>query len=70
MSQHEIKGLFPWTKNQWLPNGIGIQEKLWWRFMPGVAITVKWPKGRVVLDELPDGSQVSTDHSRLMTSTV
>lgn len=47
MSKSEIKGLFAWTKNHWLPRGLNIREKLWWRFMPGVAITVKWPKGQV-----------------------
>ena len=50
MSQHEIKGLFSWTKNHWLPRGLNIREKLWWRFMPSVVITVKWPKGPLVVD--------------------
>jgi hypothetical protein len=47
MSQREIKGLFPWTKNHWLPCGLNIREKLWWRFMPGVVVNVRWPKGQV-----------------------
>ena len=25
-------------------------EKLWWRYMPGVCITVQWPSGEVVID--------------------
>ena len=51
MSQHEIKGLFSWTKNHWLPRGLNIREKLWWRFMPGVIIKVKWPAGNITVDE-------------------
>ena len=32
----------------------------WWRWMPGVTISVKWPVGWVVLHEMPDGSKTST----------
>ena len=35
-------------------------EAAWWRWMPGITITVKWPVGWVVLDEMPDGSKTST----------
>ena len=35
-------------------------HRLWWRFMPGVLISVRWPQGWVVLDQDPDGTQVST----------
>jgi len=61
MSKLEIKGLFYITADHCVPCGLNIIEKLWWRFMPGVVINVKWPKGWVVLNELPDGSRVSTD---------
>jgi len=61
MSKLEIKGLFYITEDHCLPCGLNIIEKLWWRFMPGVVINVRWPKGLVVLDELADGSRVSTE---------
>ena len=47
MSKSEIKGLFFWRQNYWMPCGLNIKEKLWWRFMPGVVINVSWPKGQV-----------------------
>jgi len=37
----------------------GIPEALWWRFAGGPEISVKWPSGWVVLDEMPDGSKTS-----------
>jgi hypothetical protein len=47
MSKLEINGLYFWRQNQWMPCGLNIKDKLWWRFMPGVVINVKWPKGQV-----------------------
>ena len=47
MSTSEINGLYFWRQNHWLPCGLNIRDKLWWRFMPGVVINVKWPKGQV-----------------------
>ena len=47
MSSSEIKGLYFWRQNHWLPCGLNIQDKLWWRFMPGVVVNVRWPKGQV-----------------------
>ena len=47
MSSSEIKGLYFWRQNHWLPCGLNIKEKLWWYFMPGVVVSVKWPKGQV-----------------------
>jgi hypothetical protein len=47
MSKYEIKGLFFFRKNYWLPYGLNIKDALWWRFMPGEMITVKWPVGQV-----------------------
>lgn len=38
----------------------GISEALWWRFAAGPEISVRWPSGWVVLDEMPDGSTTST----------
>ena len=65
MSKREIKGLFCWKNlnglSRWTPCGLNLYDKLWWRFMPGVVINVKWPKGWVVLHEAPDGSCVSTE---------
>ena len=50
MSSLEIKGLYFWRQNHWLPCGLNLKDKLWWRFIPGVVIKVKWPKGPLVVD--------------------
>jgi len=47
----EIKKLFELRPGRYLPCGLNILEKLWWRFMPGVIFTVKWPRGLVIIDE-------------------
>ena len=47
MSKLEIKKLFYIRPGRCLPCGLNIIEKLWWRFMPGVVINVKWPKGPI-----------------------
>lgn len=47
MSKLEIKKLFELRKGRYLPCGLNLKEKLWWRFMPGVVINVKWPKGQI-----------------------
>lgn len=36
------------------PCGIGMLEKLWWRFMPGVIIRVQWPQESMVVVTLGD----------------
>ena len=61
MSKLEIKKLFELRKGRYLPCGLNLREKLWWRFMPGVVINVRWPKGWVVLHEDPDGSKVAAE---------
>jgi hypothetical protein len=43
----EIKGLFIWRRNYYMPCGLNLRQQLWWRFMPGVVINVAWPKGQV-----------------------
>ncbi|MFY8211435.1 MAG: hypothetical protein ACOVLB_02035 [Candidatus Nanopelagicus sp.] len=50
MSKLEINGLYFWRQNHWLPCGLSIIDKLWWRFIPGVIINVKWPTGELVVD--------------------
>lgn len=47
VSKYEIKKLFFWRKDHWMPCGLNIKEQLWWRFMPGVVINVKWPSGEI-----------------------
>ena len=32
---------------------------LWWRFVPGITVTVRWPNGYVVIDEDGQGGQTS-----------
>ena len=38
-----------------------LRDYLWWRFVPGVTVQVKWPSGWVVLHDDGDGGQVSTE---------
>lgn len=48
MSKSEVKKLFEFRKGRYLPCGLNLKDKLWWRFMPGVVINVKWPHGMIV----------------------
>lgn len=54
MSKLEIKKLFTIsgkTRHHHFPCGLNMFEQLWWRFMPGTIIKVKWPTGLAVIDE-------------------
>lgn len=46
----EVKGLFRIPSERYLPCGLNFWQKLWWRFMPGVVINVKWPVGDIIVD--------------------
>ena len=48
MSKSEITGIFQWNKEHWMPYGLNLYDKLWWRFMPGVIIKLPWPCGEIV----------------------
>ena len=50
MSKFEINKLFKLPSGIHIPCGLNYKEKLWWRFMPGVIINVKWPAGNIVVD--------------------
>ena len=50
MSRCEINGIFWANRTGWMPYGLNLYDKLWWRFMPGVVINVAWPKGPLVVD--------------------
>jgi len=52
MSKFEI--IFQIGKGRYLPRGLNIKEKLWWRFMPGVVINVRWPGGMIVAGPGPE----------------
>ena len=65
MSKREIYGIhgihwFP--RSGWMPCGLNIKDKLWWRFMPGVIINVAWPKGPIVKEFI---DQYKTDEQWL-----
>ena len=51
MSRLEAKKLFEFRKGRYLPCGLNMVERAWWRFVPGVVINVRWPVGEVVIDE-------------------
>ena len=50
MSKSEIYGLFRWKSGNYIPYGLNLWQKLWWRFMPGEVINVRWPSGNIVVD--------------------
>jgi len=54
MSKHEINGLFFFSRGQFLPCGLNLKDKLWWRFIPGVVINVAWPTGMIVAGPGPE----------------
>jgi hypothetical protein len=59
MSKFEIKSLYFLPSGNYIPYGLNIIDKIWWRFMPGKVINVQWPEGWVTLNEMPDGSKTS-----------
>lgn len=53
MSKLEINRIREWGKG-WLepyyvPFGLKFIDKLWWVFVPGVVINVRWPNGKVLV---------------------
>jgi hypothetical protein len=51
MAKWEVNGLFQIPSGRYLPCGLNIIHQLWWRFMPGVIINVKWPAGNIIVDD-------------------
>jgi len=47
MSKREIHSIYWFPRTGWMPCGLNLYDKLWWRFMPGVVINVAWPSGQV-----------------------
>jgi len=47
MARWEIKKLFQIPYGQYIPCGLNLWQKIWWRFVPGVVINVRWPQGKV-----------------------
>lgn len=54
MSRREIVGIFRWGRH-WMPHGLNLRQKLWWRFMPGTVINVRWPTGETRIKQEPSG---------------
>ena len=50
MAKREIRGLFRFPSGRCMPCGLNIWQKLWWRFVPGEVINVRWPAGNIVVD--------------------
>lgn len=46
----EIKNLFQLPSGRYIPCELNIWQKLWWRFIPGTVIKVKWPMGNIVVN--------------------
>jgi hypothetical protein len=51
MSKSEIKGLFRFPSGRYMPCGLNIWQKFWWRFVPGEVINVCWPSGNIVVND-------------------
>ncbi len=51
MSKFEIKRLFFFPSGSHMPVTLNIMGQLWWRFVPGTVINVRWPVGDVEIDE-------------------
>jgi hypothetical protein len=50
----EIQGLFQ-IRGHYLPCGLNLIERLWWRWVPGVLINVAWPEGEVRIQQESSG---------------
>ena len=46
----EIKGLFRFLSSRDMPGALNIWQRLWWRFVPGEVINVRWPTGNIVVN--------------------
>ena len=51
MSKWGINGLYQIPSGRYLPCGLNIIHQLWWRFVPGVIINVRWPVGNITVDD-------------------
>lgn len=51
MAKWEVKKLFEIRPGRYLPCGLNLLEQLWWRFMPGVTVNVRWPSGNIVVND-------------------
>jgi len=47
MSKLEIKRLFFLPSGRCVPCGLNIKQQIWWRFMPGTTVSVRWPVGQI-----------------------
>lgn len=47
----EIKKLFEFRPGRYLPCGLNLRQKIWWRFMPGVVLNLRWPAGNIVVND-------------------
>ena len=44
MSKLEIIKLWQFPSGRYIPCGLNFWDKLWWKFMPGEIINVRWPE--------------------------
>ncbi len=54
MTEWKIKKLFRLPSGQYMPCGLNLWERLWWRFVPGVIINVRWPTGLITAGPGPE----------------
>lgn len=63
VSHYEVKKLFEIRKGSYLPCGLNFKEKLWWRFIPGETVKVKWPDGWTKAEPAPGGGWIQQESS-------
>lgn len=47
----EINNIIRFPSGRYLPCGLNIYQKIWWKFIPGKVIKVKWPRGNIVVND-------------------
>jgi hypothetical protein len=50
MAKVKVRNLFWFKPGYHIPCSLNIWQKIWWRFVPGEIINVKWPSGDIVVD--------------------
>jgi hypothetical protein len=50
----EINSLYQLSSGRHMPRGLNIWQRLWWRYVPGVIINVRWPTGEITAGPGPE----------------
>ena len=50
LSKLAVNNFISFPSGRCEPCGLNIYQKIWWRFVPGEIIKVRWPSGNLVVD--------------------